>query len=297
MSTNKLFLPFLMGLTILASGCSGGGSYTSSHGEISFSGNTTPAGIDATNAQIIGQAAGESIQIAEASDALPTAVSGTSTDLTPLNKLFIDATKAAITASNLPTGIDISANTCSSGTASFTSTGNTGPVDATMIFSNCTLIGTTITASGRSSMHFDDISDTTGTTGFSFTYTNFTITDTASTLNITLNMTLDCPSGFDSCVVAADFSGTDGTVHRVAEFSFTGNSVDGFNGTATFFHGTYGEVSVTAVSITYGSCGDIPDGGTVSFASTDGSSGTVIFNTNCTVSGTWTDSTGASGSF
>ena len=99
-------------------------------------------------------------------------------------------------------------------------------------------------------------------------------------------MTMICTDAF-SCTYNSDFVGTDGTTHRIADFNIFGNATDGFNGTATFYHGTFGSVSITATGITYGSCGTYPDGGSVAFDSTDGSSGTIIFNADCSVSGTW----------
>jgi len=111
-----------------------------------------------------------------------------------------------------------------------------------------------------------------------------------------LNLTVDCPTGATSCSFSAEYTGADGVTHRVSEFNFSGNASFGFNGTATFFHGTYGGTRITATNITYGACGTYPDGGTIAFSSSDGSSGTVTFNSNCTISGTWSNSAG-SGSF
>ncbi|MDH5426294.1 MAG: hypothetical protein OEY29_14995 [Gammaproteobacteria bacterium] len=299
MNTNKVLIPIIMGLVVLVSGCGGGGS--SAGGGISYDGNTSPAGIDATNAELIGKAAGESIQVADGTTQLPVGISGTSTDLTPLNTVFVNAAISSLeTSPNLPAGItqDIS-YLCSSGSASvsYTSNATSGPLSATETFNNCVLLDApAIKVSGRVEVYFSDISDPFGT-GFTFTYSNFTMTDSVNATTFTLNVSMDCPAGLYSlCVIAADFSGSDGTVHRVANFSIYGDSVFGYDGTATFYHGTYGEVSITATAITYGSCGAYPDGGTVDLNSTDGSSASVIFNSDCTTSGTWTNATG-SGSF
>lgn len=287
---SKAKLALLISSTIVFTGCGGddGG------GAAATSINTAPAAIDITNAEDIGKAAGESILIADATNGLPTSVVASSTGLTEIDTIFIDAANTVLNTADLPTGVDITYQVCSSGTASITTAGTTGPVDMTMTYSNCTLLGTTITATGTFVIHYDNISDPNA--GFSFTYSNFTVTDSSTGVTTTMNMTMDCPTGYLSCTFSSDFTGTDGITHRVSSFSISGNAISGFNGTATFFHGTYGSVDITATGITYGACGSYPDGGTVTFSSTNGSSGTVTFNANCTVSGTWNNGT-ASGSF
>ena len=291
---SKAKLALLISSTIIFTGCSGddgGGAATSI--------NTAPAAIDITNAEAIGEA----IQVADASNSVPTsgipkpANENVSTGLSKTDNLFIDATNAALnTSTNLPTGVvmDVSAYTCSSGTASMSTTGTTAAADTTMTFNSCTLIGNAITATGTFVMHYDNLGDPNA--AFSFTYTNFTIYDAATGTTVTMNMSMDCPTGINSCTFSSDFTGADGVTHSVSNFSFSGDATFGFSGTATFSHGTYGSVSITATGITYGSCDSYPDGGTVSFSSSDGSSGTVTFNSDCTVSGTWNNGT-ASGSF
>jgi len=287
---SKTNVAILLSSTILFTGCSSDDGGTSI--------NTAPATIDATNAEAIGKAAGEAIQIADATNGLPTSVVTSSTGLTEIDTLFINAANTAMdNVVNLPAAYagDVSSITCSSGTASISMTdAYTGPVDITMTYNNCILMGTSITATGTFAMHWNDISDPNA--GFNFTYTNFTVIDPDNGTTVTMNMTMDCPTGYLSCTFSSDFTGTDGTTHRVSNFSFSGDATFGFNGTATFSHGTYGSVSITATNITYGSCGTYPDGGTIAFSSTDGSSGTIIFNADCSVSGTWNDGI-SSGSF
>ena len=209
--------------------------------------------------------------------------------ITEINKIII----SHIDALTLPTGVDISADTCSSGTASSTDPGNvqSGPVDITVTFTNCAFIYSDITVSGTATVHFNDIANI--DSGFTITYTNFKVTDANGTT--TINMTIVCTSG-SSCTFNSDYVGSDGATHRVADFNITGNATDGFNGTATFYHGTYGSVTITVTGITYGSCGSFPDGGSISFSSSNGSSGSIIFAGDCTASGSWTN-TGGSGSF
>ena len=283
----KIFtsFPFSSALLLVAffiTGCSSGGGGAAAP-VTSYTGSTTPAAIDADNAETIGKASGEAIQIANSSTGLPVGITiddAIVTNLTEINKIII----SHIDVLTLPVGVDISANLCSTGTASSTDPGNvqSGPVDITVTFSNCALIYSDITISGTAKMHFDDIANTNA--GFSITYTNFKVTDANGTT--TINMSMVCTSG-SACVFNSDYVSADGTTHRVSNFSFYGSASTGYNGTATFYHGTFGSVSITATNITYGSCGTYPDGGDISFSSSNGSSGTIIFASDCSVSGTW----------
>lgn len=291
----KIFtsFPFSSALLLVAffiTGCSSGGGGAAAP-VTSYTGSTTPAAIDADNAETIGKAAGESIQIANSSNGLPFGITinnNTANNLTEINKIILSSLGIA----SLPAGVDISAQFCTSGTASRTDPGNvqSGPVDVTATFNNCVFTGGyAMTISGSLKIHYDDVSNV---ADFSVIYTNFTVTDANGTT--TINMTMICTDF--SCTYNSDFEGTDGTTHRVSNFSFYGSASTGYNGSATFFHGTFGSVSITATGITYGSCGNYPDGGSVAFDSTDGSSGTIIFNADCSVSGSW-DNGVTSGSF
>ena len=275
------------------SACSSSSDGGTTSAAVEYAGNLDPATIDDLNALAVGTAAGESIQVADSSTGLPTGIttssSSTAIDMLELNELVMSTADTL----RLPAGVDVSASVCSSGTANVSDTAgaSSGPVDFTITYGTCVLIGADITINGTATIHYDDISDINA--GFTITYTNFTVTDSLGTT--TINMTMVCTSGF-SCTINSDFVGSDGITHRVADFSITGSAGSGFNGTATFFHGTHGSVSITVTGVTYGSCGSIPDGGTISFSSSDGSSGTVTFNSDCTISGTWSNSSG-SGSF
>jgi hypothetical protein len=279
----------LSAFLISSCGGSGGGDGGGAAG-VSFAGNTSPAAIDADNAEAIGTAAGEAIQIANASTGLPAGIA-VNDNLTEINNAIISQLDVFM----LPAGIDMSSELCSpgSGTASTTDPGSaqSGPVNITITFNNCELTGTAITVNGTASMHINDIANIDA--GFSITYTNFKVTDINGTT--TINMSMVCTSA-SACTFNSDFMGTDGTIHRVSEFSVYGNATDGFNGSATFYHGSFGSVDITASNITYGNCGSYPDGGMITYDSTDGTSGTIAFASDCSVTGTWNDGV-ASGSF
>ena len=83
----------------------------------------------------------------------------------------------------------------------------------------------------------------------------------------------------------------------IASFSIDLDMTTGLDGTLTLFHDTIGVSEVIFEDITYGACGDSPDGGSIILNSADGSSGTITYNSDCTVTGTWLDSSGGAGSF
>lgn len=277
------------------SACSSSSDSSPSAAAVEYAGNLDPAAIDDLNALAIGTSAGESIQIADSSTGLPTGVSvnsGAGISMQELN----DAVIASIdTSLNLPAGIDVP-GVCSTGTADISDIGSatSGPVDITITYSNCVLIGEDITVNGSVTIHYNDISNI--DSGFTATYNNFTVTDSLGTT--TINMTMVCTSGF-SCTFNSDFVGSDGITHRVSDFSISGSGSTGdeFFGSATFYHGTHGSVSITVTGVTYGACGSIPDGGTISFISSDGSSGSVTFHPDCSISGDWSDGIGGAGTF
>ena len=277
-------------------GGGGGGSGTSG---TTFDGNLDPAAIDATNVETIGKAAGESVQLADATTILPGAASiSSSSTVDQINNIIFSAADT----SNLPAALDLSEMFCDSGAVTSTDNtpGESGEFTLTYTFASCVLkeTGGSITVNGISTIHYDNFNNFPNT-GFSITYSNFTVFDSVNNEETTLNVAFSCSNFSDifSCTFNSDFIGNDGVIHRVTNFDIAGNRTSGFNGSATFFHGTFGQVSLTIIDVTYGGCGIFPDGGTVNFSSSDdASSGTITFNGDCTVSGTWSNS-GGSGSF
>lgn len=195
--------------------------------------------------------------------------------------------------SNLPAGLDVSDEFCSSGTATSNDiNSSSGPVTLNITFSNCVILdGNGETVNGKVNVHIDDVSNF--NSGFTATYSNFTVTDPVNGTT-TINATIVCDGNF-SCTYSSDFVGSDRATHRISNFNVSGAASTGYSGSATFYHSSYGEASITFSGITYGACGAQPDGGNISFSSA-GSSGTINFNSDCTVSGTW-NSGSASGSF
>lgn len=296
----NLFILVCFSLLITACGGSSGSSGSSSgggstSGSVTFSGNTEPATIDEENAEEIGTTAGEAVDRAANSSSVPSPVGVTldnsQIDLTELNQLILDNVQLALT----PSGVTIP-NVCSSGSASYTGPTqppSSGPVTYTFTYNQCTLNGSDVKANGTATIKYNDFGN--ANAGFEMTYTNFTVTQPGAGTS-TINMTIICTNS-TTCTYNSDFVGSDGSTHRVSSFSISGNATSGYNGTFTFSHSTYGTVSITATGVTYGvSCGTHPNGGTISFSSTNGSSGTITFASDCTVSGTWNNGS-VSGSF
>ncbi|MCK5395958.1 MAG: hypothetical protein KAJ32_08195, partial [Gammaproteobacteria bacterium] len=244
--TNTPIIVFLSTLLIASCGGGGGDNSGSSTG-ITYNGNTSPAAIDASNSEAIGKAAGESVQIADTSTNLPAGiVVSSSIDMDTINNIIISIANS----SNLPAGLDVSANYCENEDGSAITSDNppeaSGEYDATITFSNCLITGTdfSVTMSGMSVTHIDNINDFPNT-GFSIQYNNFTVTDNINDTSSTINLTFACTDFelISSCTYSSDFLGDDGIIHRIAEFNITGTGEagNGFYGTATFFHGTFGE--------------------------------------------------------
>ena len=287
--------------TLPLTGC-GGGDSDSNTNNTSYNGNTSPAAIDITNVEVIGKTSGESVQKAGAAGALPAGITvDSSINLDKVNDIIISTTDIL----NLPAGIIIP-DICNGGGSVETSNNlpdQSGEYTSTSTFTNCIIADELIeppvsmTLNGTAVTYFKNINSE--TSPFSITYENFKVTDNINGGTTTLNMIFACSDLSDTftCTYSSDFTGYDGIRHRISEFSITGDKTIGFEGTAIFYHGTFGTVSITASGITYGNCGVLPDGGSILFESTDGSSGTIDFSADCSVSGTWTDSNSNSGSW
>lgn len=277
---------FLITAFSISSCSSGGGS--DDDDTVSFDGNESPAEIDASNAQIIGETSGEAVQKADSSTGLPTGISVASST-NQINSIVL----ATVEVYTLPSAEDIS-GACSTGSASIDIPEDLeGAVIIKLKYNDCKLTGTDITADGKVVIDYDDFGN--NDAAFTITYTDFTISDPVSGTT-TINLVVEC-SNTSTCTFNSDFVGSDGVTHRITDFSISGNATDGYDGSATFLHGTHGSVSITINDVTFGgSCDSQPNGGSISFSSSNGSSGTITFNSDCTVSGTWSNSSG-SGSF
>jgi len=280
----------LSAFILLGTACSSGGG--GGDDGVTFDGNEAPAAIDASNAEAIGTGSGEAVQKADASTSLPGALAlGSSANVNQINSIVL-STADILT---LPAAEELP-GVCSSGSASISDvpSATSGPIEFTITYKTCAVTGTNIIADGKAVLDFDDVGNPDA--GFTITYINFKVTDPVNGTT-TLNLVMDCTNPA-SCTFNSDFVGSDGSTHRITDFSISGDASSGFNGSATFLHGTHGRVSITITDISYnGTCDPFPSGGSIAFSSSNGSSGTIIFNSDCTVSGTWNNGAGTSGSF
>jgi len=267
----------LLSLSILISACGSGESTLSDSSGVTFNGNQQAASINDENAEQIGTAAGESIQRAASTGSLPLPIDIASAANIIANTSEFSAQADDFSAAAIP-------DSCTSGSATSTqATLSSGAISQILVYNRCKLTGTNTTVNGKLTAIFNDIENLSA--GFTFTYTNFTLSTTGSA-DIRLNVKVIC-ANIGSCTYNSDFIGSDGGTHRVTAFTLTGNATTGFNGSATFFHGQHGRGSIAGTGLTYGNCGTKPDDGEILFSSTNGTFGTIAFHSDCTVSGSW----------
>jgi len=281
-----------------SSGGDGGDSSPGPTGAITYSGVSIASAIDATNAEEMTTTAGEAVQqganSTSSSRVLGVVITNNSDDIEMLSANLASA-MASMSSPNLPTGVTMN-GTCGGSVTipdsqlnAFNAT--SGPASFTMTFTSyCDAsVGAQYTIDGQVVFNYDDIADP--NLGFSIQYNNVTLNDGSGP--VTINMTVDCSDLF-ACTIVSDYAGNDGITYRVTDISLSGNATTGFTGSATFFHPGHGSVSITASSVTYGSCGNFPDGGSVTVTGTTGTA-QIDFNSNCTYIINYDDGAGDTG--
>jgi len=292
----------LASLILVLSAC-GGSSGGGGSSAPTYSGSTAAADITSSNAEDIGTAAGEAaveaINTDIASDANPFAVV-----ITDGNGMITDALTALAQdlaasepASSLPSGVtltslDLGPEFCGGSVTVPDSFGQSSTLNGLITLNALCFndpIDGQVTLSGS-------ITFTEAANSFSISFSNLSVTTSDGTT--TLNATLECTSGFLSCTYSTDFVAASGLTHRITDSSVSGNSSSGYTVSATFSHATYGVITITTTTplVIGPTCAPLPDSGSIAFSSTNGGSGTITFNSNCTVSGTWDDGV-TSGSF
>jgi hypothetical protein len=277
----------------LISACSSSDSVSS--GSTTPTINTDPATIDASNTQAIGVSSGEGVRVATAE--FPTAITTTASSSGEINDAVKSIADSIVTGPSLATGVDISAEYCSSGTADVTSVpenATSGPVTITITFSNCVLsYGEGEKVDGTSVVYYADIADPFNS-AFSISYTNFTYTDIDGKSTTIPDYTFECDgtNTATSCTITASFVGSDGVTSQITDLDTPNGTFPPITGTATFYHGTEGKVTISFSGLDWGACGAVPVAGSITFTSEDGSEGNIAFSTDCTQTGTWANSTG-----
>ena len=296
---SKLSIGSILFSSLALSGCGGGGSDSAANasGSVSYAGLSSPSAVNASNAEPLTTAGGESVQHgadSSSSRVFGVQISASSIDLEVLSAKLASA-MASTGSPDMPVAYAISGscggsvNIPDDQVNAYSAT--SGPVTFSMNFINyCDgSVGTEFLMNGQVSFSYVDIANPAA--GFTIDYDGFTIND--GTGPITINMTVDC-SDTTTCTIVSDYVGGDGGIYRVADFSFAGDASTGFSGSATFYHPAHGSVSITASNVTYGSCGSFPDGGTIT---ANGLTGTaqIVFNGDCSYAITYNDGAGDTG--
>jgi hypothetical protein len=290
---------------LLVTGCGGGGD-EGGNSILTYTGNTAPAAVSASNAQAIGNAAAdatiETIQNSEVGDVLPIGAAVTTSNAP-------DSIRRQVNASVKHIWDDLRQNSVSVAGVVYTAdqlndmasqeSGQTvewfcgGSMDvpsdpnassgSITLYNLCFDLGEPgigpMIMNGRVIFLYSETGDSwTETT----TYSGFTVTINGETY--TLNGTETCTGmigSFESS--CADlFTGEDGQTYQIADTNYNGDPVSGYNFDATFYHPSYGSVEISTTSSITFNCGNrIPDSGTINFVGAGGSSGSVTFN-NCT---------------
>lgn len=298
---SKTSIALLLCSPLLFTGCSSDDSSSTAGTGTSgtnYTGNEAAATITSVNAEDIGTTSGEAAQQAATSNgSFPTGiiVNSSVVDIDELTAMLANHINS-IDIPNLPTGVTINGSCGGSVSMPDTAQPASGPYTLTITYNNyCdAMVDSTYTFNGTLTFSYDDISNP---VVFTMEYINFTITSNSETT--TINMTVTCTAS--SCTYTSDYVASDGSTHRVSDFTISGSASTGFTGSFTFYHYTYGSMSISIVGIAYGgSCGVFPNGGTINFSSSapspGGSSGSITYNSDCTYSGTWNNGT-SSGSF
>lgn len=303
---DKYYTKFASIILLLAAfsmtACGGGGSDDDddnddggSGSSVSFNGNTDPAAITADNAQAIGTASGEAVQQAASTTSAPTAFP---TLLSATNNVkeisnIVASTIEAMTLAGAPEIPGI----CSTGSVFISDfpENPSGRVEIEIDYNNCVISDSSGSFTFDGSVLYVYLDFNNINAGFIVTYNNFTTTGTIGTS--TLNATYDC-TDTSACVYRSDYVSSDGAIHRVSFINVTGSGSlsDPYGGSFTFTHSVHGTLFISLSGIFYnGTCDPFPSDGTINFSS-DTSSGSITFNPNCTVFGSYNDGT-TTGSF
>lgn len=295
---SKLSIGSILFSSLALFGCSSGGgdSDANANGSVSYAGLSSPSAVNATNAEALTTASGESIQ--QSADTSSSRVFGVQISDSSIDLEVLSAKLASAMASSgspaLPTAFTESGS-CG-GSVSIPDNqvnaynATSGPVTFSMTFTNyCDVsVGAQYLINGQVVSSFVDISNLDA--GFTIDYNGFTINDGSGP--ITINLTVDCSNS--TCSIVSDYLGDDGSIYRIADFSFIGDATTGFSGTATFYHPGHGSVTITASNVTYGGCGGFPDGGSVTANGVTGSA-QIVFNSDCSYSIDYDDDAGDTG--
>lgn len=298
---SKLSIGSILFSSLALFGCSSGGgdggTAAGTNASVSYSGASLPSAVNAANAEALTTTGGEAVQ--HGADSSSSRVLGVeiSSSADKIETMSANLASAMASAGSLalPSGFTLNGSCGGKMTiadeqlSSFGAT--SGPASFTMMYVEyCDAsVGAQYTISGQVLFNYIDIGDP--NSGFTVQYQDVTFNDGSETA--TINMTIDCSSR-TACTMLSDYVGNDGSTYRVADISFFGDATNGFNGSATFYHPDHGSVSIAASNVTYGGCGNFPDGGSVTANGTTGTA-QIDFNNDCTYVISYDDGAGDTG--
>ena len=255
--------------------CSSGGGGSDDEG-ISYSGKTTEATIEDSNADQLALASTGGGGMAVNSENAPISFrsSSPSSDQSSLEdlsaKILQSLNATANRTANQPQ--DISATMCDQGGDATVTTSNDGN-SATILFENCrTLIDLEVfTINGRAVMTVNPNDNS-----FSIDYQNFRMSVGGE--SFTFDGNIACDSGATSCTVSLDFVGLDDRVYRLQNLTIASTGPDSFSISARVYDPDHGYVTISG-NVTYGSCDyAVPSSGSINFNGASGSYGSITFN-------------------
>jgi len=277
-------------LVVLLAGCGGSSSNddgtNNSGGGIVYSGSTAPAAVSGSNAENLG--VGTTDAISQAIDSDSADISGIPFSVSIIESSDIGqqilAKSLELVATqqfgNLPVGVTIGGEGFSmeQGYCGGSMTiPDSWASDEGLSGDSAFEISGTIT--------FNNLCLDLGSAGFGAMTINGAITISAGGVRTYNNLTARFADGTSiicdgvDCSASAVFSGADGATYSVADVVVTGDSIMGYSVDASYCHGTYGCLTISTDSPIIFSCenGRLASG-SISFSSTDGSSGTITFN-------------------
>ncbi|KPJ91240.1 MAG: hypothetical protein AMJ55_12180 [Gammaproteobacteria bacterium SG8_15] len=302
---NIVWPALLVNMLVLVGCSSGGDGGGGGGGGLTYTGNTAPAEITASNAEQIGtssaEVAAQSIQDGEFSDATPLGVVVSDGASDTVRKQVDDIVKrirtdlaqngSASAAGAIYTSDQLNAQASQDLGQTVTwfcggyidgpsnMNANSGTITFYDLCFDLSEVGADqVIMNGRVTFAYSESGDNwTETT----TYTNFTVTMNGETH--TLSGTETCSGNYATGDVSCSelFNDANGNTYKVSDAYYYGDNVNGYYFSATFYHPTFGSVELTTSSgITFCASG-LPGSGVISFVGTNGSFGTITF-TSCT---------------
>jgi hypothetical protein len=282
----RLAFTFSVAITLLLlAACGGGGGGGGTTVSVpSYTGLTSEARVEDTNAESLSTAAASGATQAVVADTTGGAFAPRSTpnleaklvEISPRIAKWIAGSDALYASKTT----DLSGEICDAGGSAIADT-NTAETVGTITFRNCGI-----------SDGYGDAVYMTGTVDYVITLVAGTA-DTADTLSMTfhvtvsyagesesINLTLNCVdlSGSPSCSVRSDFTGVDGRVYRVMDIDVTPYGTDTYYVDATIYDPDHGHFDMTTTAPLVLNCSNgVPSSGTVVIFGSGSTSGTITF--------------------